>query len=130
MPASAPSAVQPAPAGHSPTNRQPRVSLCMIVRNEEENLPACIKPVAEVVEDMVIVDTGSTDRTKELAAQLGARVFDFPWVDSFAAARNESLKHAKGKWIFWMDADDRIDAANRDKLAALFASLKDENASY
>jgi tetratricopeptide (TPR) repeat protein len=57
-------------------------------------------------------------------------VVDFPWCDSFAAARNESLRHATGAWIFWLDADDRLDEANRQKLRALFAGLKDENVAY
>jgi tetratricopeptide (TPR) repeat protein len=72
-----------------------------------------------------VVDTGSTDRTKEIALGFGAKVFDFAWVDSFSAARNECLKHATGDWIFWMDADDRIDAENHEKLRSLFAGLRD-----
>src|SRR5207249_1717100 len=64
------------------------------------------------------------------AARFGARVFDFPWCDSFAAARNEGLDHSSGDWIFWMDADDRLDEDNRAKLRALFASLPDDNAAY
>src|SRR5205814_4141990 len=74
--------------------------------------------------------TASTGRTKEIAPAAGARVCDFPWVDSFAAARNESLRHATGDWIFWMDADDRLDEENRQKLRALFAGLKAENVAY
>ena len=70
------------------------VSLCMIARNEETSLADCLRSVADLVAKMVVVDTGSTDRTKELAQQCGAQVFDFPWVDDFAAARNESLRHA------------------------------------
>src|SRR5262249_41280693 len=62
--------------------------------------------------------------------QRGAKVFDFTWVDSFAAARNESLRHASGDWIFWLDADDRLDADNRQKLKHLFLHLGDENAAY
>src|SRR5205085_537668 len=57
-------------------------------------------------------------------------VIDFPWVDSFAAARNEALRHATGDWIFWMDADDRVDEANCASLRTLFASLGDDNAAY
>jgi glycosyltransferase involved in cell wall biosynthesis len=109
---------------------RPTVSLCMIVKNEEDNLAACLGPVADLVDEMIVVDTGSADRTKEIAAQLGARVFDFPWVDSFAAARNESLRHASGDWIFWMDADDRVVADNREKLRAVFANLSDENIAH
>jgi tetratricopeptide (TPR) repeat protein len=109
---------------------QARVSLCMIVKNEEANLPACLATVADLVHEIVVVDTGSTDRTKEVAARLGAHVFDFPWVDNFAAARNESLRQASGDWIFWMDADDRLDEENRCKLRALFAGLGSENVAY
>jgi tetratricopeptide (TPR) repeat protein len=70
------------------------------------------------------------NRTQELARGFGARVFDFAWVDSFAAARNESLRHATGKWTFWMDADDRLDESNRSKLGSLLASLNGANAAY
>jgi GT2 family glycosyltransferase/Flp pilus assembly protein TadD len=107
-----------------------RVSLTMIVRNEEANLGDCLRSVADVVDDMVVVDTGSTDRTKEVAARHGARVFDFPWVDSFADARNESLRHATGEWVLWLDADDRVDEENRVKLRQLFERLGDENTAY
>src|SRR5262245_19779528 len=95
-----------------------RISLCVIARNEDANLPACRQSVADLVDEMIVVDTGSTDRTKEVAALLGARVFDFAWVDSFAAARNESLRHATGDWIFWLDGDERLDDANRDLFRA------------
>src|SRR5207245_5074676 len=107
-----------------------KVSLCMIVKNEEANLGACLASVADLVDEIILVDTGSTDKTKEIAAQFGARVFDFPWVDSFAAARNECLRHATGAWIFWLDADDRLDEDNRQRLRALFASLQDDTAAY
>jgi GT2 family glycosyltransferase/predicted Zn-dependent protease len=108
----------------------PRFSLCMIVKNEENNLPDCLKSAADLFDEIVIVDTGSTDRTKEIAAGFGAEVVDFTWVDSFSAARNASIDNAKGDWIFWLDADDRLDAANREKLGALFAGLGRENAAY
>jgi glycosyltransferase involved in cell wall biosynthesis/Tfp pilus assembly protein PilF len=114
----------------SPGANRPRVSLCMIVKNEEANLPGCLGCVADLVDEMIVVDTGSTDGTKEVAARLGARVFNFPWVDSFAAARNESLRHATGEFIFWMDADDRLDEANRALLRQLLAGLRDEKAAY
>jgi GT2 family glycosyltransferase len=123
----APTAVVPAAPASS---RRVRVSLCMIVKNEEHNLPDCLASVADLVDEIVVVDTGSTDRTKEVAARFGARVFDFPWVDSFAAARNESLRHATGDWAFWMDADDRLDDDNRARLRALLAGLGEENAAY
>jgi tetratricopeptide (TPR) repeat protein len=108
----------------------PKVSLCVIAKNEEANLPACLEWVAGLVDEVVVVDTGSTDRTREVAARLGAKVFDFPWIDSFAAARNESLRRATGRWAFWLDADDRLDPANRDQLRALFAGLPEGGAAY
>ncbi len=113
-----------------PADRRPKVSLCMIVRNEEANLRPCLESVADLVDEVVVVDTGSTDRTKEIAAGFGAKVFDFPWVDDFAAARNESLRQASGEWVFWMDADDRLDAENRARLRRLFASLGAEDVGY
>ena len=105
---------------------QPRISLCLIVKNEAANLPACLQSAADLVDEIIVVDTGSTDRTKEVAAGLGARVFDFAWCDSFAAARNESLRHATGAWIFWLDGDERLDEANRAKFRALRAGLNGE----
>src|SRR5262249_41567284 len=110
--------------------RMMRVSLCMIVRNEEANLPACLQTAADLVDEIIVVDTGSTDRTKDVAAGFGARVFDFPWVGSFAAARNESLRHAACPWLFWLDADDRLDDANRARLRALFDGLGEDQTAY
>ncbi len=85
-----------------------RVSLCMIVRDEEQNLEACLAPVADLVDEIVIVDTGSRDSTKAIAHRFTPHVYDFAWCDDFSAARNESLKRATGDWILWLDADDRV----------------------
>jgi GT2 family glycosyltransferase len=126
--AEAGSALMPAVNGLAP--RRQRVSLCMIVKDEEANLPSCLRSAADLVDEVVVVDTGSTDNTRAVAESLGARVFEFPWCDSFAAARNESLRHATGDWCFWLDADDRIDDANRDKLQRLFAALPEDNVAY
>jgi hypothetical protein len=102
----------------------------MIVRDEAANLAACLATAVDLVDEIIVVDTGSTDATREVARQWGARVHDFPWCDDFAAARNESVRHAGRPWIFWLDADDRIDEANRSRLRRLFAGLSDENAAY
>ncbi len=104
------------------TSRQ-RVSLTMIVKDEEENIADCLKSVRECIDELVVVDTGSRDRTKVIASALGAKVFDFPWVDSFARARNEAIRYATGDWIFWLDADDRVDPENRERLKRIFAQL-------
>lgn len=88
-----------------------KLSLSMIVKNEERFLPGCLESVKDLVDEIVIADTGSTDRTKEIAASFGARVVDFPWRDDFSAARNESLGHTTGEWVLYLDADERIDAS-------------------
>ena len=89
----------------------------MIVKDEENNLPHCLASVAGLFDEIVVVDTGSTDRTREIAREFGARVFDFVWVDDFAAARNAALARATGDYAFWLDADDVIDPPEREKLA-------------
>src|SRR5438105_1750182 len=102
-----------------PSNAAPKISLCMIVKDEEANLAACVGCVRDLVDEIVIVDTGSSDRTVDIANGLEAKVASFPWRDDFSAARNESLRHATGEWIFFLDADDRIDDVNREKLRRL-----------
>jgi hypothetical protein len=96
----------------------------MIVRNEERTLPVCLESVRGLFDETIVVDTGSTDRTKEITSQFGARVIDFPWVDDFSAARNVSLAHATGDFVVWLDADDVIDALERRKLESLFQTLR------
>ncbi len=100
------------------------VSLCMIVRDEEATLATCLHSVAKLVANMIVVDTGSTDRTKEVARQCDAEVFDFPWVDDFAAARNEALRHASGEWILWLDADESFDEKKPALLKRLLGMLR------
>jgi GT2 family glycosyltransferase len=98
-----------------------RLSLCMIVRNSSRTLRQCLSSIRPWVDEMIVVDTGSTDDTVRIAEELGAQVHLFEWSDSFAAARNESLRFATGQWIFWMDSDDTIDQANGAKLRQLLA---------
>lgn len=84
------------------------LSVCMIVKNEEKNLIDCIASMQGLYDDLVIVDTGSTDATKEIAHKMGARVFDAVWKGDFSAARNVSLREATCANILWVDADDRF----------------------
>ena len=99
------------------------MSLTMIVRDEEKNLSSCLESVRGVFDEIIVVDTGSKDRTIEIARSFGASVFAFEWIDSFAAARNEALSHAKGDYAFWLDADDVVEPRELEKLRALLATL-------
>ena len=106
-----PFAVETAPEGGlrlAPQAERPRLSLCMIVRDSARTLPACLESIRPWVDEMVIVDTGSVDETPRIVESFGGRLFHFPWCDDFSAARNESLRHAQGDWLFWMDSDDTI----------------------
>lgn len=85
-----------------------RLSLCMIVRDSSRTLRPCLESIRPWVDEMVIVDTGSVDDTTHIVQAFGGRLFHFPWCDDFSAARNESLRHARGEWLFWMDSDDTI----------------------
>ncbi len=96
----------------------------MIVRDEEKNLPRCLGSVRGVFDEIVVVDTGSVDRTREIAREFGARVVEFAWVDDFAAARNVALDHASGDYAFWLDADDVVEPDQRQKLVALLEGLR------
>lgn len=87
-----------------------RVSLCMIVKNEAAMLPRLLRSVEGLADEIVVVDTGSDDETVAIAQSFGARVFHHPWTDDFAAARNESLRHATGDWILVLDADCELDS--------------------
>ncbi|WP_298868601.1 glycosyltransferase [uncultured Gimesia sp.] len=97
------------------------LSLCMIVRDNEDTIGPCLESIRPWVDEIIIVDTGSIDRTPEICREYGARMFEFPWCDDFSAARNESIKHATGKWIFWMDSDDTITEECGRKLKELAA---------
>lgn len=90
------------------TARSPSISLCMIVKNEAHTLEQCLASAKPHVDEIVVVDTGSDDETVEVARRWGARVYFFEWVHDFAAARNESLKHARGDWVLQLDADERL----------------------
>lgn len=84
------------------------ISLCMIVKNEEQHLSNCLNSVKDLVDEIIIVDTGSQDQTKEIAAGFSAKIYDFPWINDFSAARNFSFSKATKDYILWLDADDII----------------------
>ena len=91
----------------------------MIVKNEEKNIIRALQGVKPLVDEMIVVDTGSTDRTKKIAKVFGAKVYDFQWTDSFSDARNFSLSKATGDWILVLDADEVISERDYGKLREL-----------
>ncbi|ASC73129.1 putative TPR repeat domain protein [Halomicronema hongdechloris C2206] len=95
------------------------ISLCLIVRNEAQTLPGCLASVGSLTDDIIVVDTGSTDGTMALARQFGAQVYSYPWHDDFAAARNHALHQASGDWILVLDADERLHPQGVAQLQAL-----------
>lgn len=101
------------------------LSLSMIVKDEEKRLPTCLQSVEGIVDEIVIVDTGSRDQTVAIAKKYGAKVYSFPWIDDFAAARNEGLKHCNGEWIVYLDADETIASPSKESLRSLLASQED-----
>ncbi|MEH2247397.1 glycosyltransferase [Nostoc sp.] len=88
-----------------------KLSLCMIVKNEAATLPKCLNSVRKVVDEIVVLDTGSIDRTPNIAQQLGAKVYHFKWCNDFSAARNAALKYVTGDWILVLDADETLTPA-------------------
>ncbi len=93
-----------------------RLSLAMIVKNEEKCIKRCLDSVQDLVEEIVIVDTGSTDRTIEICRSFNAQVLAYPWRNDFADARNFGLDKVKGDWILWLDADEEVAVEDRDLL--------------
>ncbi len=87
---------------------RPSLSVSMIVKNEAEFLEGCLESVRAIADEIIVVDTGSTDATKDIAFRYGARVYDYAWNGDFAAARNFSLQHCSGDWVLYIDADERL----------------------
>lgn len=105
----------------------PFLSVCMIVRNEEDILEGCLGQVVRFADELIIVDTGSTDRTKEIARKFTDKVYDFVWSNDFAVARNDSFSYAAGDYLMWVDADHIIDDAAVEQLIALKSQLDGVN---
>lgn len=93
-----------------------RLTACLIAKNEEKHIEPCLRSLNGLVDEIVVVDTGSTDRTAQIAESLGAKVGVFEWCDDFALARNASLELATGDWILWIDADERLDVDSKTSL--------------
>lgn len=103
------------------------ISLCMIVKNEEQVLARCLNSVVGLVDEIIIIDTGSTDNTKSIASQFTDHVYEYKWNNDFAAARNESLKHATSEWILVLDADEYVEKLNFEEFRT---NLSSSNRDY
>src|SRR5436190_450999 len=106
------------------------LSLCLIVRDGERSLAAALHSARPFMDEMVVVDTGSVDGSREIARQMGARLYEFPWCDDFSAARNYSLDQATGDWIFWMDADDILPPESGQELRRLVAGCPGRDTAF
>lgn len=100
------------------------LSASLIVRNEERFLEGCLRSLAGRADEIVVVDTGSTDRSREIAADLGARVIEHEWRDDFSAARNAAIDAARGAWILYIDADERVVEFDRTAIHAQLADAR------
>jgi len=89
---------------------QPKLSACLIVKNEAHCLARCLESLVGLVDEIIVVDTGSTDATQEIARQYTQQIFTYPWRDHFAEARNIALQQATGDWILIIDADEVLPA--------------------
>ena len=103
------------------------ISACVIVKNEEKNLPRWLAAVQSFADDMIVVDTGSSDNSKAIAQAAGAKVFDFKWINDFSAAKNFALSKARGRWIVFPDADEYFDEVSQKSIPALLKSLEKKN---
>lgn len=112
---------------HTPV---PDLSVCMIVKNESQRIADALSNFRAFADEIIVVDTGSTDNTKAVVERFTPHLFDFPWCDDFSAARNFSLQQARGRYIVWLDADDRLEQEMQQKLKGLKAHLDGEKAFY
>lgn len=107
---------------------RPTISACMIVKNEEKLLPGCLKSIKNYVDEIIIVDTGSTDQTVFIAESYGAHVYHHPWENNFSKHRNQSFGYAKGDWIFYIDADEELLPGGGDALRTAVVTNEDVDA--
>ncbi|MGL4877029.1 tetratricopeptide repeat-containing glycosyltransferase family 2 protein [Paraclostridium dentum] len=99
------------------------ISLCMIVKNEEDVIGRCLESIKYLVDEIIVVDTGSTDKTKEIVSKYTNNVYDFEWIDDFSAARNYAFSKATKKYVMWMDADDIMMPNDKTKFKKLKQNL-------
>jgi tetratricopeptide (TPR) repeat protein len=95
------------------------LSVCLVTRNEEKKIERALRSVTPLAEEVVVADTGSTDRTVAVAEGLGAKVFPFQWADDFSAASNFALDQARGEWVLWLNPDEELLSVTRERFNAL-----------
>lgn len=106
------------------------ISLCMIVKDEQEVLERCLRSVKDCVDEIVIVDTGSTDGTKKIAQMFTDRLFDYPWNDDFASARNFAFSKGTGDYLMWLDADDVLPPEDAERFLAFRKTLAEKRPDW
>ena len=110
--------------------KKPFLSLSMIVKNEEKYLRGCLESIQNYVDEIIIVDTGSSDKTKLIAKEYNAKIYNFEWKDDFSAARNEALKYTNGEWLIYLDADERLKKGDGEKLIKILKNSPPEIGAY
>lgn len=100
------------------------ISLCMIIKNEEKYIENCLNSIKDLVGEIIIIDTGSTDKTKEIAKKFTNKLFDFPWENNFSKARNFAISKASKTWVLFLDADETISQIDKEKIKNLLKNNK------
>lgn len=102
------------------------LSQCMIVKNEEKNIRNALSWGRGIADEQIVVDTGSSDRTMEIAREMGAKVYSFPWTEDFSAAKNFAIRKARGRWIAFLDADEYFGEEDVKKIPEFLKTLPPE----
>jgi glycosyltransferase involved in cell wall biosynthesis len=108
----------------------PRLTLALIARDEEPVIARCLESVRHIAMELIVVDTGSTDNTRDIARKAGAKVLEFPWVDDFSAARNASLDAATGQWILALDADEYLPESSSKAIERILTEVDDKHCAF
>ena len=113
-----------------PIGKKGTLSICMIVKNEEEHIIRSLASLKPIADEIVVIDTGSTDRTKDIVTVFGCRLYELEWADDFSEARNFSLSMARGQWVLVHDADETISARDHEKLRHVLNRQKHDHVAY